>query len=155
PVLRDLERIRASGRKLILLTGRELPALQDVCPHLSAFDRVIAENGALVYNPATREEKNLAVPPPPDFLIALKNAGVSPLSQGRLIIATLQPEEKKVRDVIRQQKLNMTLEFNKGGVMILPTGINKESGLRVVLKELNLPAEMVVGVGDGENDGIF
>src|ERR1700674_5050787 len=55
PTLAALERFLASGRKLVLVTGRELPELQTVFPHLDLFEWVVAENGALLYRPATRE----------------------------------------------------------------------------------------------------
>ena len=54
PTLAALERLRASGRKLLLVTGRELDDLCRVFPHITLFDLVVAENGALVYWPATR-----------------------------------------------------------------------------------------------------
>ena len=38
---------RRSGRKLLLVTGRELPDLIRVLPRIDLFDRVVAENGAL------------------------------------------------------------------------------------------------------------
>ena len=54
--LAALERLLATGRKLILVTGRELPDLLSVFPHLGLFERVVAENGALLYRPGSREE---------------------------------------------------------------------------------------------------
>src|SRR5213593_191619 len=41
-----LEEVRKSGRKLILVTGRELDDLIKVFPRIDLFDRVVAENGA-------------------------------------------------------------------------------------------------------------
>ncbi len=41
-------RFKALGRRLILLTGRHLGDLKAVCPHLSLFDLVVAENGGLL-----------------------------------------------------------------------------------------------------------
>jgi hydroxymethylpyrimidine pyrophosphatase-like HAD family hydrolase len=51
-----IERLRASGRRAILVTGRSLESLQQSCSNLSAFDYVVAENGAVVYEPRTHEE---------------------------------------------------------------------------------------------------
>ncbi|TIT33146.1 MAG: HAD family phosphatase, partial [Mesorhizobium sp.] len=48
-----LERVKKSGRKLILVTGRELPDLKRVFPEIGLFDKVVAENGALIYTPAS------------------------------------------------------------------------------------------------------
>jgi HAD superfamily hydrolase (TIGR01484 family) len=52
-----MQDFKATGRRLILVTGRELPDLKDTFPKLRLFDRVVAENGALVYDPATENER--------------------------------------------------------------------------------------------------
>src|SRR5438067_12736811 len=45
--------------------------------------------------------------------------------------------------------------FNKGSVMVLPSGVNKATGLTAALAELGLAPEHTVGVGDAENDHAF
>ena len=47
-----LKQLAATGRKLILVTGRELEELLGVFAEIDLFDRVVAENGALLYRPA-------------------------------------------------------------------------------------------------------
>jgi HAD superfamily hydrolase (TIGR01484 family) len=44
-----LGRLRHTGRRLILVTGRQLEDLLAIFPHVELFDRVVAENGAVVY----------------------------------------------------------------------------------------------------------
>src|ERR1700709_1304176 len=44
-----LRLLKESGRRLILVTGRELPDLIASFPELVLFDSVVAENGALLY----------------------------------------------------------------------------------------------------------
>ena len=39
--------------------------------------------------------------------------------------------------------------------MVLPSGINKASGLKAALDELSLSFHNVVGIGDAENDHAF
>ena len=46
-----LKAVRASGRRLVLATGRELTDLADVFSELTIFDRIVAENGGLLYRP--------------------------------------------------------------------------------------------------------
>jgi HAD superfamily hydrolase (TIGR01484 family) len=150
--LEALDRLRLSGRKLILVTGRELDDLQKVFPHTGRFDRVVAENGALLYRPATGEEVILAEPPPPEFVAALKERDVSPLSAGRVIVATWEPFQTTARDVIRSLDLELQVVFNKGAVMVLPFGVDKVAGLKAALAELELSLHQAVGVGDAEND---
>src|SRR5215813_9102810 len=66
--VRALEELKASGRKLLLVTGRHLPDLQRVFARLELFDCVVAENGALLYDPASREENMLAESGNQEFL---------------------------------------------------------------------------------------
>jgi hydroxymethylpyrimidine pyrophosphatase-like HAD family hydrolase len=53
-----------SGRTLLLVIGRELDDVERVAPRLDAFERVVAENGGLLYGPAYRDSVPLADPPP-------------------------------------------------------------------------------------------
>ena len=155
PTVAALERFRASGRKLVLVTGRELPDLVRVFPRLDLFDRVVAENGALIYCPATREEQPLGEPPAEAFVAALRQRGVDPLSVGRVIVATWHPNETAVLETIRDLGLELQVIFNKGAVMVLPSGINKAAGLSAALTQLGLSAHNAVGIGDAENDHAF
>ena len=74
PTIAALEELRASGRKLVLVTGREIEDLQSVFDRLDLFERVVAENGALIYRPATREERVIGDPPPARFVEELRGA---------------------------------------------------------------------------------
>jgi HAD superfamily hydrolase (TIGR01484 family) len=150
-----LQKVRQSGRKLILVTGRELDDLVRVFPKLELFDRVVAENGALLYQPATREEKLLAEAPPAEFARELRKRGAERVSVGRVIVATWEPHETTALEVIRDLGLELQVIFNKGAVMVLPSGVNKATGLRAALLELGLSPHNVVGVGDAENDHAF
>ncbi|HYR44910.1 MAG TPA: HAD family hydrolase [Terriglobia bacterium] len=150
-----LEGLRKSGRKLILVTGRELDDLIKVFPRLDLFDRVVAENGALLYRPATRQERPLAERPPDEFWQQLIKRGAERVSVGRVIVATWRPHETTAVELIRDLGLELHVIFNKGAVMILPSGVNKATGLNVALEELGLSPHNVVGVGDAENDHAF
>jgi hydroxymethylpyrimidine pyrophosphatase-like HAD family hydrolase len=155
PTLAALERLLASGRKLILVTGRELEDLQRTFSRLELFEWVVAENGALLYRPAGREVILLAEPPPPRFTEALRRRGVAPVSVGRVIVATWHPHETAVLEAIRDLGLGLQVIFNKGAVMVLPSGVNKATGLAAALEHMGLSAHNVVGVGDAENDHAF
>jgi HAD superfamily hydrolase (TIGR01484 family) len=147
-----LERLRKSGRRVILVTGRDLDDLVRVCPDLEIFDRVVAENGAVIYRPQTREEVVLAEAPPAALAELLRSKGVEPLSTGRVIVATREPYEMAAVDAVRQLGLELQVVFNKGAVMLLPSGVNKQTGLAAALDELGLSARNTVAVGDAEND---
>jgi len=150
-----LERLRGSGRRLIMVTGRELDDLQQSFSRLEMFERVVAENGALLYCPKTRMEKLIAEPPREEFVRMLEERGVSPVSVGRSIVATWEPHEVTALKTIRDLGLEMQVIFNKGAVMVLPSGVNKATGLKAALDELGLSPHNTVGVGDAENDHAF
>jgi hydroxymethylpyrimidine pyrophosphatase-like HAD family hydrolase len=84
--------------------------------------------------------------------VSLRVRGVTPLSCGRVIVATWQPHEQTVLKVIREQGLELEVIFNKGAVMVLPSGINKATGLMAALDELGIDRARVVAAGDAEND---
>lgn len=150
-----LHRLLGSGRRLVMVTGREPDELQTVFPRLELFERVVAENGAVLYTPASREEKLLAARPPQRFIDMLAERGVSPISVGRVIVATREPHESTVLQTIHDLGLELQVIFNKGAVMVLPAGVDKASGLAVALEDLGLSPHNAVGIGDAENDHAF
>src|SRR5262245_66309017 len=77
-----LNEAKRSGRKLLMVTGRELSELAGAFPELGLFDLVIAENGALLFDPAKQQETLLAEPPPPAFIERLQELGVVRLPGG-------------------------------------------------------------------------
>jgi hydroxymethylpyrimidine pyrophosphatase-like HAD family hydrolase len=149
-----LEKLRASGRKLILATGRHLGDLKNVFDAIDIFDRIVAENGAVLYHPASREEKVLAEPPSADFLAALREAEVT-FAAGRVIVSSWTPDERRILEVIRKLALDYQVIFNKGAVMVLPSGVNKATGLRAALDALQLSLHNTLAIGDAENDHAF
>ncbi|OHV78144.1 HAD family hydrolase [Ensifer sp. LCM 4579] len=150
--LEALKRLRETGRKLLLVTGRELPDLKSVFPQTDLFDKIVAENGALLYTPETEEERPLAPAPPAEFVDLLRDKGVDNISVGRTIVATWEPHQTAVLEAIHELGLELEIIFNKGAVMVLPSGVNKASGLKAALKEMQLSFLNVVAVGDAEND---
>jgi hydroxymethylpyrimidine pyrophosphatase-like HAD family hydrolase len=151
-VVAALKAYRSTGRKLLLVTGRRLDELLSVFPHAGLFDLIVAENGALLYRPATREEEVLADPPPAAFVAELQRRGVGPIEVGRVIVATWEPHEVVALEVIRDMELDLQVILNKGAVMILPTDVSKATGLAHALAELGVSPHNTVSVGDAEND---
>jgi hydroxymethylpyrimidine pyrophosphatase-like HAD family hydrolase len=155
PTARALERVRATGRKLLLVTGRMLADLRTVCPDVDRmFDAVVAENGALVYFPDRRELRTLGDPPEPALVDALRRRGV-PFDLGAAILATHAQFAEPALAAIQETGVNRTPIFNKGALMLLPGGVTKGTGLAVALAALELSPHNMVGIGDAENDHAF
>ena len=150
-----IERLRISGRRAVLVTGRRLEDLLRVCPRVDLFDLVVAENGAVVYDPLRREEVPLAAPIPARFAERLRERGVEPVEVGRVLVATQDPQRTLMLEVIRELGLELQVIFNRTAAMALPAGINKASGLDFALRRLGLSRHEAVGIGDAENDHSF
>jgi hydroxymethylpyrimidine pyrophosphatase-like HAD family hydrolase len=148
----SLHRLRESGRRVVLVTGRILDELLDICDDVDVFDLCVLENGALIYNPATGQQRLLAPTLPRRFVEALRAHGVTPLSVGRAICSTWEPFEAVVVRTIHEMELDLQIVFNKHSVMVLPASVNKGTGLTVALETLGKTAEATVAVGDAEND---
>jgi HAD superfamily hydrolase (TIGR01484 family) len=153
--IESLRRLRQSGRRLILVTGRIIEQLLHVFPQLRLCDMVVADNGALLYDPETEEKHPLADPPPREFIEELARRGVPRIEVGDVIVATWEPHETTVLKTIHDLGLELQIIFNKGAVMILPTGVNKATGLKAALSKLGLSHHNTVAVGDAENDEAF
>lgn len=154
-VVAALARLRASGRQLILVTGRELPELLSMFAEIGLCNLVVAENGGLLYWPNDQREEALAESPSDAFVQEMMRLDVKPFSVGRVVFATWRPHETAILDAIQRLGLGYQIIFNKRAVMVMPSSVNKASGLCHALEHLELSATQVVGVGDAENDHAF
>ena len=150
-----IARVRSSGRHVILATGRTLESLQSVCDDLKHFNFVVLENGAVLYDPRTRQQTALAKRPPQTFVRRLEELGVAPIEVGMVIVATVVPHQTEALQAIQEMGLELHLIFNRTAVMVLPTGVNKATGMDHALRRLGLSAHEVVAIGDSANDHSF
>jgi HAD superfamily hydrolase (TIGR01484 family) len=150
-----LVRWKEAGRKLILVTGREIPDLQKVCHFTKLFDCIVGENGALLYWPAKGEKKVLVAPPPHEFIECLRAQGVTPLSFGEVIVATQETYKGVVLEAIEELGLKLRVILNKGALMVLPASVDKATGLSEAATAMGLGLADIAGVGDAENDQVF
>ena len=144
----------ARGTKLVLVTGRRLSSVAKAFPRLEVFDRVVAENGAVLYDPRTERLRILAAPAPDSLLVALREAGV-PFDLGYSVVATKVEFHDKVLAAISEARVPWEVALNKNNVMVLPSGVTKVTGLVPALQELGVASENTVGIGDAENDLSF
>ena len=129
--LAALQRLKDSGRRLILVTGRQIPELESVFPEYTICDAIVAENGGLIVWPAEARQEVLGEPVPETFLQEIMHRDVKPYSVGKVVFATWRPHETVVLQIIQDLGLEFQIIFNKGAVMVLPSGMNKATGLRM------------------------
>jgi len=149
-----LERARNTGIRLVLVTGRMLDDLSDRFEPLDLFERVVAENGAVVYDPAQRTTTMLAQAPPAEFLEALARDGV-PVSVGWTIVATGESHHRQLLQAICDLRLAWHVISNRSARTALPVEVTKATGLLRALTDIGAAPDRTVGVGDAENDLAF
>src|SRR5579871_3732047 len=84
-VIEALMSASEAGTRLVLATGRELPDIRRVLPEIELFQWVVAENGAVLFEPATGVKEVLGAPPPDSFFQELRQRGIGPVVRGEVI----------------------------------------------------------------------
>ena len=146
-----LRAARVRGIATMLVTGRVLEELRRGEVDFSAFDAVVAENGAIVWLPALDRTIQLGEPPPEWFLGRLRDSGIA-FQAGAVVIGTWEQHAGHALQLIRETGLDLQLVFNRAAVMLLPSGINKAVGVQRALDELGRSARNMIAFGDAEND---
>jgi HAD superfamily hydrolase (TIGR01484 family) len=147
-----LRHYRASGGKLVLVTGRQLNDLVSVLSQLCLFDRVVAENGAVLYSPHDGARRLLTSPPSHRFIELLRRRGVEDLATGEVIIATSRQYDAMVQEVIDRAKMPFQRIYNESSLMVLPCGVNKGTGLEAAISDMGGSLHKTAAIGDAEND---
>jgi hypothetical protein len=150
--LAALERVRATGRRLLLVTGRTGPQLEAVFGRWVLFDRIVLENGAVLVNPASGAECLLCAPVSIRLVEELRRREVEPLAVGRAVCAASVRHLDAIREAIRDLGLPLHVVVNRGAAVVLPVGISKSSGTRAALQAVGEGVEVCVAIGDAEND---
>ncbi len=136
-----LERLKKSGRKLILVTGaRAAGPAHHIRPHGPVST---CRDGKRRDDLQPRDEGNAGTGRSRrrrSFTSGFASRGVWPLSVEHVIVATFEPHDKTVFDTIREFGLELQVIFNKGAVMVLPSGVNKATGLVAALRAVGAVA---------------
>jgi len=149
--LAALGQARMAGMRLVLVTGRTFFELLRVCEPLDLFDAVVAENGGVLYFPATGIIREQGPLPSPLLLAELDRRGIF-FQVGRVIIGTARADEEAVRAALAATWVNLELVYNRGALMLLPKGVSKGAGVRQAIRSLGLSFHDVLAFGDAEND---
>jgi hydroxymethylpyrimidine pyrophosphatase-like HAD family hydrolase len=142
---------RERGITVAIVTGRILDDLRRVAGDLRFVDAVIAENGAVVAFPEGGHSVTLAASPSKLLVDDLRKRGV-PIEVGQCVIEADARFAPEFLGAIRELELPYVLVFNRSRLMALPSGVNKASGFREVLRTLRLSPHNAIAIGDAEND---
>ncbi|RLG23351.1 hypothetical protein DRN77_04725 [Methanosarcinales archaeon] len=113
------------------------------------MDVIIAENGAVIYDPANGTKILLG-----EGLEELRSAFADAdyVNVEEVIAATTIDHLEDVKAIIRRNDLSVDIELNRNDVMIMPKGINKGSGVAKAAEINGIRREHLACIGDAEND---
>ncbi len=149
-ILEALRCLRQEGIRLVLVTGRIPWELLDLFPQVEeTFDRIVWENGAVVWSP--RGQRLLAPPVSSELEEALAARGAR-LRRGQVILAGLADDAPAALDEVGRLGLEVQLVRNRHELMLVPSGISKGTGLFEALGDLGVSRHSTLAVGDAEND---
>lgn len=136
----------------ILVSGRSVEEIQCLGHDLSLFRLIVAEDGAVIFDPSSGESTQLAPPVDVELVEELRQAGVKRLKSGQCVISAGRESETTVEVSVRLRAGRFHILQDKRSLSILPTGFNKASGLRAAFSSQGLKRAGVIGMGDAEND---
>ncbi len=149
-VLDALRQARAGGLRVILVTGRIISELRESFPDVADHvDVVVAENGCVLDGPGMR--RRLAPSVDAALVDALSRRGVR-VRRGEVLLAGGAQDRAAAVEEIHRLELDCQLVFNRGEMMILPSGVTKGTGLFEAFGDLGVSRHSAIGVGDAEND---
>ena len=149
-VLLSIENYRQAGGVVLLVTGRILKELYEVFPDvLQYFDAIVAENGCVIVTKS--ENRELVSPVENQLYLSLVKSGVN-IRKGQVILAGSSNDRISILEHIHRLGVDCQLVFNKGELMVLPSGVSKGTGLFEALGDIGVSHHSTLGVGDAEND---
>jgi hydroxymethylpyrimidine pyrophosphatase-like HAD family hydrolase len=132
-VRRAIADARARGITVAIVTGRILDDLRRVAGDLRFVDAVVAENGAVIAFPERGRSFVSAAPVSQELIAEIRRRGIS-IEVGQCVIEADAQSAPQILDAIRTLSLPYMLMFNRGRMMVLPSGVNKATGLRQALR---------------------
>jgi len=140
-----LQQFRARGNQVVLVTGRILDDFFRVCPVHTFLDWIVAENGAVFYNVLTQIIELLCNPFSQASLFKLRSLGIQDLDFGRVMVSTSRSYIKNLEQWIDMSEEKIQIISNRESLMILPSGIDKLTGLNQVLDRMDTSLDEVMG----------
>lgn len=155
---------------ITLCTGRSLPYVEAMMQAIEGYIPAISENGAGLYYPAEDEYQlhPLITPQTKKQMAEAKNViheyiidyCKAKFEWGKDFVISINPppniliEEffKIVQGTLRRHNIDLNITHSASAVDITPKGIDKFSGLQLLLKKLEISPEDVAGIGDTRGD---
>jgi hypothetical protein len=154
-----LRKAEAAGIRVALATGNVLAFAKAAAILIGSTGPLIAEDGGIVFDPATREERVLGNREEVDRGISVIEGVFGALkhtesSRQRLTGATLErtiPAER-IQEVFQKEGLNLVAVDSGFAIHLREPEVNKGNALKEISSMIRVPLAEIAAIGDGPND---
>jgi hypothetical protein len=154
-----LRKAEAAGIKVALATGNVLAFAEAAAILIGSSGPLIAEDGGIVFDPATKEERVLGDRVEVDHGITILGRVFGSLehtrsSHQRLTGATLERTVSvdRVQEVFKKEGLELVAVDSGFAIHIRRPEVNKGNALKEISSMTRIPLTEIAAIGDGPND---
>jgi HAD superfamily hydrolase (TIGR01484 family) len=160
------------GIQIVLATGKTVASARDLVKRLNLTTPGVYVQGTSVHDAGgnVTHQQTLSADVARQLITFAEDRGftVAIYSGSRVIMRRLTGLEKTLtehhepepeaagalQNILDETPVNKLIVFNRGEghLEILPAGASKGAGVKSVLRDLKVPTEQVMAVGDGDND---
>lgn len=144
-MIQALKRARKAGLRIVVVSGRTLAHLERQLPGVA--DAIVAENGCIVRVGASAPVKVAELP---ECERATAIGLGRDVEEGEALVSVALEGSARLREALENQPVSLLP--NKDRLMVVPTGVDKASGLAHALRELHIDPSRTIAFGDAEND---
>lgn len=157
--LEALRRAESSGIKVTLATGNVLSFAEAAVVLFGASGPLIAEDGGIIFDPATGRKEVLGNRVEADRGLAALEKSLGHLEQTRTSVERLAgltlkrgPSLEKVREVLKKGGFHLVAVDSGFAIHIKSPEIDKANALRKISQSMDIPLDQIAAIGDGPND---
>ncbi|MCK4809115.1 MAG: glycosyltransferase [Candidatus Aenigmarchaeota archaeon] len=146
-----LRSMRKLNIDLILATGRNIRYVKKMCKRFTGWRCIVAENGAVIYFPATKKTITINTYYMTRAKKIIKNLNLPGTMAGKVIVRARAVDEQIIKEKLGKLNEKVSIIKNADEIMIVPINVDKGLGLRIAMRYLNIDMDKTVVIGNGEN----
>jgi hydroxymethylpyrimidine pyrophosphatase-like HAD family hydrolase len=147
---RALDQAREMGLAIVLVSGREYPRLRRLAQGYGRWDALVAENGAVIESPWGTTPRIVGRRVAADLLHRLDHHPEVQGAWGEVVFSLPRSSHDRLLRAIAGLPVHVIPNCDR--LMVLPTGVTKQTGVRSALRRLGLAQWGYAAIGDAEND---
>ena len=148
-LLRELKKL---GIDLFLATSRPLIYAKAAAKKFKLWKAIICENGSVIYFPDEKKTITISTYHMRRAKKKLVEKNYEGTTTGKVAVTLPTKYEEEVIELLGKTAQHIVFSHNVDETILVPEGVNKGLGVRLVMQHLNVDLDKTICIGDGEND---